>query len=265
MPAGSAQQAARATVGEPAKHSAEAAAKDEPSPARQAAPTMVGEPMAKGIMELLREEIVSGIAGAASPIDFARFQSYADRQAELVVRALHGIGTGGELPPALVRPPDAHMLDAPAEAERIYAANCTSRPCDSHDGLARCWPSPPRRWTPAAEAAALAAPQSPQEALDMVRQAMVEAQVAYCGGAGPADEVGNRRAADVPGPRAVHAEPGGTHAGRPRHRPPAVRPDGEDGSRSPAPRRRGDGPVDRPAAVGPTRALPYNGDLRVRA
>ncbi len=189
--------AASANLAGPAKQSAEAgtedahgparqagpttaAAKDEHGPARQAAPTTVGEPMAEGIMELLREEIVSGIAKRGITDRFYRFQSYAIGKLNSSAAPYTGSELAGNCRLRWYDHMMRNMLDAPAEAER-FTRQLHLAACDSHDGLAKvlaiaaekmdAGAAKPRHWK---------APQSPEQALDMVRQAVVEAQVAYC-------------------------------------------------------------------------------------
>ena len=196
----------------------------------------VGEPLAPGMIKLLQDEIVAGFKHRRITDRFARFQSYAIGK----VNSSAGRYTGSELAgncrlrwyDHLMR----NLLAAPAEAEQFtrelhMAAVQQSRrlgPGAGHGGGKDGFrPRKPRKAVPVGFARAGA--RSDQAGADR------SASCLFCR-LGAAEEVGDPRTAGESGARAVHAEPGGAHAGRPRHRPAAVRPDGKDGSRRPATR-----------------------------
>ena len=169
------------------------------APSKKAAPTekkdlpnksadTVGEPLAPGMMQLLRDEIVNGLNRRGITHRFANFQSEAIRQ----LNSSAGRYTGSELAgncrlkwyDHMMR----NMLAAPAEAEQ-FTRELHIAACDDREGLAKVLavaalkldltPKPVRK---------LSLPSSPEQALDAIAQAISEAQTAYCAALAPLDK-----------------------------------------------------------------------------
>ena len=215
-------------------------------------PASIGDPLAPGKMELLREEILSRHPKRGT-VDICSFPELCHWPPRCVGRPLHRLGVGGQLPPELVRPPDAEHAGRPGRGRAVHARIAHWRSATSTTGWPRCWRSRRQRWMSASGSRASSPPPtSPEQALEVIKQALTEAQVAYCAALAPLEQVGDPRVADVSGARALHAEPRGAYAGRPRHGPAAVRPDGEDGPRRPATRPPRPWPRRRRATAGTT-------------
>lgn len=145
----------------------------------------VGEPMAAGMMELLRDEIISGVRQRGISDRFARFQSYMIGK----LNSSAGRYTGSELAGNCRLKWYDHMmrnvLAAPAEAER-FTRDLHMAVRDRNEGLTKVLATAalkldlgerkPRRFS---------APTSPQQALEMIKQALTEAQVAYSASLAP--------------------------------------------------------------------------------
>lgn len=141
---------------------------------------VLGDPLASGMMELLRDEIVGGFKRRGNTSRFASFQRYAIGK----VNSSAGRYTGSELAgncrlqwyDRMMR----NVLAAPAEAER-FTRDVHVAARDDRQGLERLLDIASekldlggrklRPFTP---------PTSPEQALEMVRQAIADAQVAYC-------------------------------------------------------------------------------------
>ncbi len=159
---------------------------DQPKEPR--AEETVGEPFAAGMMQLLHDEIVNGLVQRGNMHRFADFQSEAIRQ----VTSSAGRYTGSELAGNCRLRWYEHMmrnfLTAPAEAER-FTRELHIAARDEHEGLARILavaaakldltPKKPHKRP---------LPTSPQQALDVIQQAITEAQTAYCAALAPLDK-----------------------------------------------------------------------------
>ena len=155
---------------------------------RASAEDTVGEPLAAGMMQLLRNEIVNGLSQRGNAHRFADFQSEAIRQ----VNTSAGRYTGSELAGNCRLRWYEHMmrnfLAAPAEAEQ-FTRELHIAARDDHEGLANVLavaaakldltPKKPRK---------LAPPTSPEQALDAIQQAITAAQTAYCAALAPLDK-----------------------------------------------------------------------------
>ncbi|MBN1394876.1 MAG: hypothetical protein JW959_07625 [Pirellulales bacterium] len=151
----------------------------------KAHPETVGESLAPGMMKLLQEEIFAGIKRRGMTAHFARFQQYMIGK----VNASAGRYTGSELAgncrlqwyDHLMR----NVLTAPIEAEE-FTRKLHLSALDERGGIARLISA-------AAEKLDLGARKSrdplavetPEQALDAVRRALIEAQVAYCAALAP--------------------------------------------------------------------------------
>ena len=168
----------------PSKKAAETAKKDLPS---KPADT-VGEPLAPGMMQLLRDEIVNGLNRRGNAHRFADFQSEAIRQ----LNSSAGRYTGSELAgncrlkwyDHMMR----NMLAAPAEAER-FTRELHIAACDDREGLAKVLAVAALKLDLAPkQVRKLSPPSSPEQALDAIAQAITEAQTAYCAALAPLDK-----------------------------------------------------------------------------
>ncbi len=144
-------------------------------------PTLtVGEPLAAGMMQLLRDEIVNGLNRRGNAHRFADFQSEMIRQ----VNSSAGRYTGSELAGNCRLKWYDHMmrnvLAAPAEAER-FTRELHIAACDEHEGLAKVLAVAAAKLDLAPKKVRnRPLPTSPEQALDAIAQAITEAQTAYC-------------------------------------------------------------------------------------
>jgi len=154
------------------------------SPAAQG-PAMVGEPLAAGMMELLRDEIAAGLKTRGIQGRFSQFQGYLAGK----LYSTSGPYTGSELTGNCRLKWYEHMLrtplGAPAEAEQFTRA-LHQAIHDDGAGLAPILPLisekldlGPRPVRP------YVAAHSPQEAVEVLKQALVEAQAAYAAALAP--------------------------------------------------------------------------------
>jgi hypothetical protein len=145
----------------------------------------VGEPFAAGMMQLLRDEVVSGLSRRGNSHRFAAFQSESIRQ----MNTSAGRYTGSELAGNCRLRWYDHMmrnvLAAPAEAER-FTRELHIAACDDHGGLAKVLAIAATKLdvTPK-KARKMATPTSAEEALDTIQQAITAAQTAYCAALAP--------------------------------------------------------------------------------
>ncbi|MCE5303808.1 MAG: hypothetical protein LLF97_11975 [Planctomycetaceae bacterium] len=155
------------------------AAEKKSAAAKTSSTNTVGEPLAPGMMKLLRDEIATGIQNRGIGDRFARFQSYAIGR----VSATAGAYTGSELTGNCRLQWYNHLMRdfmaAPAEAEQFTRQlhKAAMRP---NDGLARALAIASVKMDAGErKPRAYAVPDSPEKALDLVRQALTGAQVAY--------------------------------------------------------------------------------------
>jgi hypothetical protein len=138
-----------------------------------------GDPLAPGKMKLLRDEIVAGINRRGIADRYGRFQNYAIGK----VNSSAGRYTGSELAGNCRLTWYDHMmrnfLAAPAEAER-FTREVHAAACDSHEGLAKVLAiAAVKLDMEERKPRTLAPPESAAQALDVVKQALAQAQVAY--------------------------------------------------------------------------------------
>jgi hypothetical protein len=148
-------------------------------------PSSIGDPLASGKIQLLKQEILAGLVKRHITDNFARFRSYA----AMKVNSSAGRYTGSELTgncrlswyDHLMR----NLLDAPAEAEQ-FTRELHKAALGNHEGFA--------------ELLAIAAKKmdlgerkprtfdkvtSPQQALDIVKQSIADAEVDYAAALAP--------------------------------------------------------------------------------
>ena len=204
------------------------------------AETAVGEPRAPGMMQLLHNEIVAGLRSRGVEDSFASFQTYLALKLDSHGRAYTGSELTGNCRLSWYEHMLRNPLTAPAEAEEFTREAAHGRSSTIRAGWPDACRSSPRSWTCASgKPRPFVTVKSPQEALDVVKQALVEAQTAYAAALAPLDQERNPASWPQSLSRPDRPEQRRPHAQRPRHRPAAVRPDGEDGPRrdvSPPPR-----------------------------
>lgn len=139
----------------------------------------VGEPLAPGMVKLLNDEISAGIRNRGVGDRFYRFQNYAIGK----VNASAGKYTGSELAgncrlrwyDQMMR----NMLAAPAEAER-FTRELHLAVCDQREGLPKALAIAAAKMDAGVrKPRKLAAVASPDQALDIVKQALIGAQASY--------------------------------------------------------------------------------------
>ena len=145
----------------------------------------VGEPLAPGMMKLLQDEVVAGIKRRGIVDRFVRFQRYAIGK----VNSSAGRYTGSELAgncrlkwyDHLMR----NVLSAPAEAE-AFTRRLHIDARDEHDGVARLVATAAEKLDLGElEPCGPIEVESAEEAINAVRQALTEVQVAYCAALAP--------------------------------------------------------------------------------
>jgi hypothetical protein len=149
--------------------------KDEPAPK----PSLLGDPLAPGKLQLLKQEIMSGLVKRQITDNFSRFRSYTGFK----LSSSAGRYTGSELTGNCRISWYDHLLrnhlDAPVEAER-FTRDLHKAALSNQEGLSEIiaiaakkmdlGQRRPREFTKA---------ESPQQALEIVKQSIADAQVAY--------------------------------------------------------------------------------------
>jgi hypothetical protein len=148
-------------------------------------PDSIGDPLASSKLELLKQEILAGLVKRHTVDNFARFRSYT----AMKLNSTAGRYTGSELTgncrlswyEHLLRNP----LDAPAEAER-FTRELHKAALGNHEGFADLLAiaakkmdlgeRKPRTFTKVV---------SPEQALEIVKQSIAEAEVAYAAALAP--------------------------------------------------------------------------------
>jgi len=162
---------------------AEGTESGEPTP-----PETVGEPLAAPILDLLREEMVSGFRQRHIESQFRRFEIYAGRKLDTSVASYTGSELNGRCRLSwydhLLRTP----LTAPREAEQ-FTRQLHQAASDGRGGLSVILATAGEKldlgeWQPAAPAP----PKSADEALAAVRRALTGAQIAYCEALAPLEK-----------------------------------------------------------------------------
>lgn len=183
--AASADQPAKADNPAEPEKKPEPAEKKEPQKTDEEKTDAVGEPLAPGMIKLIQDEIQTGIKRRGITDRFSRFQSYAIGK----VNSSAGRYTGSELTgncrlrwyDHLMR----NMMAAPAEAEQ-FTRELHMAVRDKHNGLAQVLSMASakmdlgtRKVRPGRQVT------SPQQAIEVVKQALSDAQVAYCAALAP--------------------------------------------------------------------------------
>ncbi len=143
-------------------------------------PPIVGQPLASGMLELLRNEMVEGFRRRNIQDKFRRFERYAANRLNISVSSYTGSELNGRCRlqwyDHLLRNP----LTAPTEAEE-FTRGLHQNALDSHDGLGGILATAAEKLDLGKHPVKTTAPvASADEALAVVRQALAEAQIAYC-------------------------------------------------------------------------------------
>lgn len=138
-----------------------------------------GEPLAPGLVELLHDEVIASLRRRSIGNDFARFQAYAAATLNSTAAAYTGSEVTGNCRlrwyDHLLRNPLRATAEAEQAARELHAAVR-----DDPGGLARILPIIADKLDlPKRKPRSLVAAQSPEQALNVVKQALVEAQGAH--------------------------------------------------------------------------------------
>jgi len=151
-------------------------------------PQTVGEPLAAAILDLLREEMLSGFRQRQIESRFRRFEIYAGRKLDSSVASYTGSELNGRCRLSwydhLLRTP----LTAPREAEQ-FTRQLHQAALDGRGGLGAILATAGEKldlgeWQPVSPAA----PKSADEALAAVRRGLTGAQIAYCEALAPLEK-----------------------------------------------------------------------------
>jgi hypothetical protein len=139
----------------------------------------VGNPLAPGMMGLLEQEMAAGLASRKIEDRFARFRSYAGHKLDSTNRARTGSEVTGLCRLSWYDHLFRNGMEAPAEAEQFTRELHQCLLAD-HEGLDRALViARTKTDCPSREPRTFAAPQSPEEALEAVQDALTAAQVAH--------------------------------------------------------------------------------------
>ncbi len=148
-------------------------------------PPQVGEPLASGIVALLDDEIVAGLQKRNITDRFRRFVAYAGNRLDVSAAPYTGSELAGNCRlrwyDHLLRNP----LKATAEAEQ-FTRKLHLAVLDEHRGLQKVLAMAREKLDlPASAVRDTSAPQSPQEALDRVKEALIAARAAHAAALAP--------------------------------------------------------------------------------
>ena len=147
--------------------------------------TTIGDPLAAGKMRLLQDEIIAGIRRRGITDRFAKFQSYAIGRVNSTAGAYTGSELTGNCRLHWYEHLMQNLLAAPAEAEQFTRKLHTvamRQPRRAGQGVGH------RRTENghgATDAAKIRLPTSADQAMEMIKQALSEAQVSYCAALAP--------------------------------------------------------------------------------
>ncbi len=153
-------------------------AEDQP-PSPPSTPS-VGEPLAAGIVRLMQEEIATGLRNRGADSQFRRFEAYAAQRLDATAASRN---TGSELTGNCRLRWFDHMLrnplKAPAEAEK-FTRDLQKAVLKEHGGLGEALAIARRKMDlPDRTPRSLPEVDSPEAALDLLRQSLVDAQAHY--------------------------------------------------------------------------------------
>jgi hypothetical protein len=145
----------------------------------------VGDPLAAGKIKLIEDEIIAGVKGRGIADRFARFIAYAGNRLDVSA----GRHTGSELAGNCRLKWYDHLLRNPLgsirEAER-FTRNLHLAVLDENEGVAKVLATAREKLDlPAREPRKYPVPTSPQQALDIVKQCLTDAQMSYAAALAP--------------------------------------------------------------------------------
>ncbi len=144
----------------------------------QQVPKAVGEPMAPGMMQLLQAEMAAGLTKRGIQSKFSRFRNYAGSRLNATARSSRSELNGDcrlQWYDHLLRNP----IKAPIEAEAFTRLLHTTV-LDEYEGLVRTLAIAGERLDlKSYEVRPTAAVESPQQALEVIKRSLADAQVAY--------------------------------------------------------------------------------------
>jgi hypothetical protein len=144
-----------------------------------------GDPLAPGKMQLIKQEILAGIAKRQTTDNFARFRSYT----AMKLNTSAGRYTGSELTGNCRLSWYDHILrnhlDAPAEAER-FTRELHKAALGDHEGLAELLAIAAKKMDLAErKPRTFVKVESPEQALEIFKQSIADAEVAYAAALAP--------------------------------------------------------------------------------
>ena len=196
----------------------------------------VGQPLAPGMMAILQQEIINSVRERGVMDNFSRFQRYTGYKLDSSAAAYTGSELAGNCRLSWYDHMLRHPLGAVAEAEQ-FTRDVHMAILNDRGGLAKLLPIIAEKLDlPKHAARKYPKAKTPQEAIEIVKQALIEAKAAHAAALAPVDQERN------PAVGLVYLSGDGrqqcrrAHAQRSRHRAATGRSHGEDG-----PRRTGDG------------------------
>jgi hypothetical protein len=169
----------------------EKSADEKPAPENPApdndgpAPVSVGHPLAPGILELLKNEMVAGFKRRGIEEEFARFCRYAAMKLDTTAGPVATSEVTGNCRLQWYDQMLRHPLDAPAEADR-FTRHLHRALIGGPQGLEQAMlMARAKMGRSPREARTLTSPGSPEAALEVVKESLVEAQLGYAAALAP--------------------------------------------------------------------------------
>ncbi len=148
----------------------------------------LGDPSAAERMQLLREEILSGVRQRGITDNLARFQEYAIGRLEASAPRYTGSELTGNCRLHWYEWMMRHLLDAPAAAEQ-FTRELHTAVCDEHEGLAKTLSIIAEKMDLGSRKPyAIPVVTSPQQAIEVLKQALTESQMAYAAAMAPLEK-----------------------------------------------------------------------------
>jgi hypothetical protein len=145
----------------------------------------VGDPLAPSLMEILQQEIVTSLRNRGVADNFARFQRYSGYKLDSSVAAYTGSELAGNCRLSWYDHMLRHPLTAPAEAEQ-FTRDVHTAVLKDPAGLARLLPIMAEKLDlPKRAVRKHPKAKTPQEALEIVKQALIQAQMAQAAALSP--------------------------------------------------------------------------------
>ena len=146
----------------------------------------MGDPLAPGKIQLLKQEIHGRICQTPHYRQFCAFSQLRCHEIKYFGGPVHGLGIDGQLPAELVRPFVAQPSRRACRSRTIHPGIAQGRAGQSRRLCRSCWPSRQKRWILANESRELLPKStSPQQALEIVKQSIADAEVAYAAALAP--------------------------------------------------------------------------------